>query len=120
MTGVLRGLIVGDRSFAAVRICLYGAVELGKVETRPSHSAGQMVTEVPVTCAAEDDCADLLDRPQALAAFGGSNAESGQPADVGCCFDTSPDFRSITMGSGFGGEYGRPSISAVRATSRRR
>ena len=48
MTGtLLRRLIARDRVFVAVRIRFYGKVEAG---TR--HSAGQMVTDMPVACAA--------------------------------------------------------------------
>jgi hypothetical protein len=62
---LLRRLIVRDHSFVSVGVCLYGAVEFGKVETGTRHSASKMVAEMPVLCAAKMTALTSLrsDRP---------------------------------------------------------
>ena len=93
-------------------------IEHAKIEARTSHSLSQMTAEMPIARAAENNLADFFQELEAFAAFGGSDPEASQL--YGCALGTSPVCKFIAIGSGFGGEYGKPSIWAVRATSRRR
>jgi hypothetical protein len=100
--------LAGNRSLVVILIRLDGTVERGKVEAAARDRAGQMVTEMPVARAAEDDRADLLEELQTLAALGGSNAEPRQRPMWGCSLATAPDFMSITTGSGSAGLASQP------------
>ena len=94
MTGTLLcRFIVGDCGLVAQRTRCNVAVELVKVETGAFHRPSQMIGEMPVAHAAENDRAYLFQELEALAAFGRSDA---------CALDTSPVCTFITIGSGLG------------------